>query len=256
MQCRTQNAIYQLRTFLLGDILQPVVHRKFNTMKKLLLAIFSFYGLSVASAAYVGGTDYDTDGGTVTLKDANSWATNGSFAVSFELSQSLKTLADTGRFDYSLTLGDGASKSFRVDFSVATAPWGGYMFAMTATNGKKSVTDFPTDIPDSKGPFVVQYNEDKHAVSLSYMENGILETMGTVEINDTFSLPTTVNVSKMEFVQDNVAIESPVEEVVTWQGEVTAEEVANPSAVPTVPEPATATLSLLALCGLAARRRR
>lgn len=228
-------------------------------MKKILLTILSFYGISLAPAAYVGGTEHDSSGGTVTLKDANSWATSGSFAVSFELSQSLRTLADSGQFDYSLTLGDGVSLSFRVDFSVATAPWGGYMFVMTATNGKKSVTDFPADIPDSKGPFVVQYNEDKHAVSLSYMENGILETMGTVEINDTFSLPTTINVSKMEFVQDNVAIESPVEEVVTWQGEVSAEEVANPSVVPTVPsvpEPATAMLSLLALCGLAARRRR
>lgn len=247
---------------MLGDILQPVVHRKFNTMKKLLLAIFSFYGLSVASAAYVGSTDYDTDGGTVTLKDANAWATSGSFAVSFELSQSLKTLADSGQFDYSLTLGDGASKSFRVDFSVGKNEMlGWYLFAMTVTGGKDSLTEFgdTVSIPDVSGPFVVQYNDDSRDVSLSYIEDGELVTMGTVALNETYTLPTTIKVSEMSFAQNNMGIEAPVQEVVTWQGEVSAEEVANPSAVPTVPsipEPATATLSLLALCGLAARRRR
>lgn len=231
-------------------------------MKKILLTILSFYGISLASAAYVGGTDHDSADGTVTLKDANSWATNGSFAVSFELSQSLKTLADSGQFDYSLTLGDGASKSFRVDFSVGKNEiLGWYSFVMTVTGGKKTLTEFgdTVSIPDVSGPFVVQYNDDSRDVSLSYIEDGELVTMGTVELKEEYTLPTTINVSEMTFKQDQAAIESPVEEVVTWQGEVTAEEVANPSAVPTVPsvpEPATATLSLLALCGLAARRRR
>ena len=51
---------------------------------------------------------------------------------------------------------------------------------------------------------------------------------------------------------------SPVSELRTWEGIVTETEMANPPAAlsPNVPEPTTATLSLLALAGLAARRRR
>lgn len=250
-----------MRTFLLGDILQPVVHRKFNTMKKLLLALFSFYGLSVASAAYVGGTDYDTDGGTVTLKDANSWATNGSFAVSFELNDTLFNLASNASdapFNFSLTLGGktdaGVNGSFRVDFSLSSSSFFGPL--MTYSVNGSSIGPI-MNLPDVSGPFVIQYDNDARDVSLLYFQNEEPVVLASVALKDGYTLPTTINVSEMSFKSGEVAMETaPVQEVVTWQGEVSAEEVANPSAVPTVPEPATATLSLLALCGLAARRRR
>ena len=107
---------------------------------------------------------------------------------------------------------------------------------------------------------MIQFNSEDNTVCFAYLNEGnFLEVLATSTLNATYTLPTTINVSKMTYSMDNVATTPPVEEVVTWQGEVSAEEVANPSVVPTVPsvpEPATATLSLLALCGLAARRRR
>lgn len=47
-----------------------------------------------------------------------------------------------------------------------------------------------------------------------------------------------------------------VSELRTWTGEVTVEDIKNPPPAGSVHGPATASLSLLALAGLAARRRR
>ena len=50
-----------------------------------------------------------------------------------------------------------------------------------------------------------------------------------------------------------------IDNIYTWQGEVTANDIMTASKQepsPSIPEPTTATLSLLALAGLAARRRR
>ena len=233
-------------------------------MKKILLTILSFYGISLASAAYVGGTDHDSADGTVTLKDANSWATNGSFAVSFELNDTLFNLASNALdvpFNFSLTLGGktdaGVNGAFRVDFSLSNSPFFGPL--MTYSVNGSSIGPI-MDLPDVSGPFVIQYDDDARDVSLLYFQNEEPVVLASVALRDGYTLPTTINVSEMSFKSGEVAMETaPVQEVVTWQGEVSAEEVANPSVVPTVPsvpEPATATLSLLALCGLAARRRR
>lgn len=222
-------------------------------MKKLLLAIFSFYGLSVASAAYVGSTEYDTVDGVVTLNNPSSWATNGSFAVSFEFEETLFSLASSGMFQFSFILGDDTDNGFRVDLAGLS---GMVMYTVSHGDGPHLLEY----TPDVKGPFVIQFNSEDNTVCFAYLNEGnFLEVLATSTLNATYTLPTTINVSKMTYSMDNVATTPPVEEVVTWQGEVSAEEVANPSVVPTVPsvpEPATATLSLLALCGLAARRRR
>lgn len=72
-------------------------------------------------------------------------------------------------------------------------------------------------------------------------------------VNPHYSIPDVVNLATLTLSQG-----VSVSNLTVWEGEVTAEDLANPSPAPTpsVPEPTTATLSLLALAGLAARRRR
>lgn len=253
MQYRTQNAVYQLRTFLLGDILQPVVHRKFNTMKKLLLALFSFYGLSVASAASEGKADDFTQSanGTITLDDISPAFNSGTFAFSFDLE---KVLAYTGNLDFQFSYGDGTNSGAVLSFSYAQ----GFLALGSSLGGGYTVFDASADL------LIFQVNDlfgpaPTASISAYYSAGSVLSPQWSGSI--TAAQPTKITTATTKLTSVGGGSIAPAEEVgfTAWQGEVTAEEVANPSAVPTlpsVPEPATATLSLLALCGLAARRRR
>ncbi len=107
--------------------------------------------------------------------------------------------------------------------------------------------------PSTSGPFVLQIYSNGDA-TLLYDNYGSLETIRTV-VNPVYSIPDVVDLATLT-LSEGVSVSN----LTVWEGEVTAEDLANPTPAPaptpSVPEPTTATLSLLALAGLAARRRR
>ena len=92
---------------------------------------------------------------------------------------------------------------------------------------------------------------------LGYTEGEELETFWSVPIPG--SVPSSIETANLRVcgIGDTY---TPLDgiDLIIWQGEVTANDIQNPTPAPSpsIPEPTTATLSLLALAGLAVRRRR
>lgn len=112
---------------------------------------------------------------------------------------------------------------------------------------------------DQSVPFLFQYNSETKTFTFSYyMEYDSDENPHDLTEIISVNLGAD-NVFETGVSSGSFAITVPtgsVEEIRSWTGVVTADNMANPTPAPSVPEPATATLSLLALAGLAARRRR
>ena len=172
-------------------------------------------------------------------------------------------------FEFNIVLGDGKNNSTRIDIASTVYSGGIEALTMTATNNTASFFQYSLltggpFLPDATGPFVLQYNLNERNVTFSYVQDGSILTLATVTLKAEASLPPTIDPSASgitfttgEGVGQPSDAYGIVDNVTTWDGEVSAENVQNPPpAAPAVPEPATATLSLMALCGLAARRRR
>lgn len=121
---------------------------------------------------------------------------------------------------------------------------------MTMAVGNNATAGMTRNAPDTSGPFVLQI-ENGGVATLLYNNNGSLETImeGSPPV---YNVPEVVNSATLTFTNGVVEANN----ITTWTGVVTAEDLANPTPAPSIPEPATATLSLLALAGLTARRRR
>ena len=239
-------------------------------MKQLFITLLAICGAGLAAAATGNNNGSAQNGTQITLSNADSWVSDGVFAISFELDHPLNQIP---YFEFNIVLGDGKNNSTRIDIAstVTTNPVFGDIQAltMTATNSTASfsqnslMTGGPF-LPDATGPFIVQYNLNERNVTFSYVQDGSILELATVTLKVEASLPPTIDpsVSGITFTTgEGVGQPSDaygtVDNVTTWDGEVSAENVQNPPpAAPAVPEPATATLSLMALCGLAARRRR
>lgn len=212
-------------------------------MKKTLFAILAFAGLAQVSFAdaYYTKNDFDASSGSLNLLDVASTFSSGTFAVSFELDKSLTDIFSVNNF-FTFILG-GPESSFRVDI-VCMGPQA--MSMGVAGSAGTFPGGFTLSVPQTSGPFVLQVADGD--ATLSYCENGELNDIMTV-VTDCV-IPEVINKATLTFD------ETTASNITTWTGVVTAEDLANPTPAPSVPEPTTATLSLLALAGLAARRRR
>ena len=206
-------------------------------MKKTILAILSFISITQASYAdaYYTENNFDSSSGTINLEDVSSTFSNDAFAISFNLDRCLAEIYSSNDF-CTLILGPD---SFRVDIVSLGS-------AMTMSAGGTVV--YTWEVPQTSGPFVLQF--EGRVCTLLYSNDGSLATIMTAESNK--DIPDVLDMATLTFT--NVTASN----VTTWTGVVSAADLENPIPAPTpnVPEPATSTLSLLALAGLAARRRR
>ena len=210
-------------------------------MKKTLITIAALAGIAQANAAYVTGDNFAASDGEIDLVDVATSFKSDTFAISFNLDKSLTEINSINEF-FSFVL--GGSSSYRVDIASMGS-------VMTMSAGNKN--EYIMDPPSTSGPFVLQIYSNGDA-TLLYDNYGSLETIRTV-VNPVYSIPDVVDSATLTLSQG-----VSVSNLTVWEGEVTAEDLANPTPAPaptpSVPEPTTATLSLLALAGLAARRRR
>ena len=232
--------------------------------------MFAICGITLASAATGNNNGSAQNGTQITLSNTDSWVSDGVFAISFELDHPLNQIP---YFEFNIVLGDGKNNSTRVTIAstLNNSPVFGDFEALTmrATGQTAEFSQISSlhggpFLPDATGPFIVQYNLNERNVTFSYVQDGSILELATVTLKPDTSLPPTIDpaASGITFTTgEGVGLPSDaygtIDNVTTWNGEVSAEEVKNPPApAPAVPEPATATLGLLALCGLATRRRR
>lgn len=227
------------------------------TMKNVFLTMLALCCVSVASAGSVTQDDYYFSGteSTVTLgTDAlNKLASGGeSFTISYELEGlTFNDLVENPRvfFELDLAAVDGTT----LEVSMGYNPGLGF-YAMASPGGTQFGNLVPY-IPESV-PFLFQYDTGSKTFSFSYFMSYDSES-NPHDLTEILSVNLGAhNVFEKGVETGSFTISVPfgtVSDVQTWTGEVTADTYA---ASKLVPEPTTAALSLLALAGLAVRRRR
>lgn len=225
-------------------------------MKKTLFWAFLLCGMvQVNAATIIGENGFD-------VEDAKSliFGDSDSFAVSFSFDGVSLYDVSCSRFEFNWIIGTGNAvpeanrKSYRIDMVCDTNPNSGISYTTFSTDGK---TKWLTEVPSVNGPYIVQYlaasdstTGNAHAL-FSYFDGNELNNIIDIELNATHKLPTTIGYAELSLSSVRYTADAAV-----WKGVVTADDIMNPTYETTVPEPATATLGLLALAGLAARRRR
>ena len=189
--------------------------------------------------------------GKISLEEIAASFNTGTFAVSFEVAS---VLAHTGSdFDFHLGVGDGTTGQ---ELSFAY----GENYGMGVVTFGSSLGSGYTMLYAAPELFVFQINDffgTSPSVTLyAYNEGAELSALLTGSIRT--PLPDEITIADLKISSIGGDVIPPAEEITLsiWQGEVTANDIQNPTPAPAVPEPTTATLSLLALAGLAARRRR
>ena len=203
-------------------------------------------------------TNWQVDAATYTLGKALTYATTDTLSFSFDATNygtgnSCLTLALVGSSN-AIVIGHGSydkpADAIQVSVTDNVSVTGGYVFAatnpsddLTLTAGATLSGGMPTGNTASTISGTIAWDGDSFAL-----------TLGSSAVDGTLSYDlgiTTLDVAKVMVTIEGGA--SPTNGDAAWQ----TPTMANLSiSTPAVPEPATATLSLLALAGLAARRRR
>lgn len=215
-------------------------------MKKTLIALIALAGLahvSEASAFYTKDDFDDNLSGEINLFDEVETFATGTYAITFELDTALTDINSISNF---LTLTLGGSHSYKVNI----ACMGSYPMMTMTVDGKGTYNSgwkYEYTIPSSADIYILQINEGDATFSY-YTENGGIKEIISVQTD--YTMPDPMNAAYLQIDSTSVS------NLTIWVGEVDAGDIQNPTPAPAVPEPATATLGLLALAGLAARRRR
>ncbi len=230
-------------------------------MKKTIIALMTLAGVVQADDTptyLIKNSDFsyyvDEKGkvtGMLDLQDVVETFNTGTFAISFDLFSVLAT-DDTGdSFDFQFSYGGGRNSlvfTYKESLPLLTVP------SIDLMNSYKWL-----DSPINAETLIVQVDDlfgyNPTVTLLGYTEGQELETIweGAVLSNP----PTSIETATLTLHGQGENY-SPLTGIglTIWQGKVTAADMANPTPAPSIPEPTTATLSLLALAGLAARRRR
>ena len=241
-------------------------------MKKTIFSFLAFLAVPVVTAASISNDDYlynqnDTE---FDLIDATTFAEDGNFALLIDIGT---PLSQAGSVDFHFGFGEGtdgpgtyiaftSSPDTKIawdeHFNIIDAPNG--IFAVSIKGRQPITLGYESMIDATSLLFQVQgLFSDTPTASISYFEDGTLHEIYSTSLPNE-SLPSTVNTANLRIRSENLPMnDEQGVNITTWQGEVSAEDIKNPTYLeptPSVPEPTTATLSLLALAGLAARRRR
>ncbi len=241
-------------------------------MKKTIFTFFAFLAAPVVTAASISNDNYlynknDTE---FTLNDATTFAEDGNFALLLDIGT---PLSQAGNVDFHFGFGEGpggpgayiafmsapdTKLAWDEQFNIISAPNGTFAVGL---KGQQTITlGYETIINATSLLFQVHdLFSDTPTASISYFEDGTLHEIYSTSIPNE-NLPSIVNTANIRIRSEKLPMnDEQGVSITTWQGKVSAEDIKNPTYLeptPSVPEPTTATLSLLALAGLAARRRR
>lgn len=215
-------------------------------MKKTLCILLALYGASLAPAASVSRNDYNYIGSNaeLVLTDVAHFSADGDFALLIDLGCPLK---DAGKVDFKIGFGEGSggvgahvSFSFDVDarqfldmtnWVVIDAPYGVYSISC---NGNLVMGALGADINASQLLLQIKdlFGENPLASASYYDANYTLTEMVTASISKTKvndgedRLPELLNTANVTVRTSSVpAVENEGLGVVTWKGEVTADDI-------------------------------
>lgn len=236
----------------MDTLLELSLHKKqvLHDMKKTVIALLALASFVQAGETYLIKDDnFSQDSpGKITLDDIATTFSTGSFAISFDFASVLSQTG--GDLDFHFGLGDDNTTGKDLSFSYRM----GYVFfGSSLGSGFTMIFETPELLIFQVNDF---FGNTPTATLYGYSEGAELSTILSAPIST--PIPSTISIATVTLTSIGGGVKPAPESVglAVWQGEVTPNDIENPTPAPAVPEPATATLSLLALAGLAARRRR
>ena len=207
-------------------------------------------------------TNWQVDAATYTLTSSLNYATTDTLSFSFNATNngtgnSCLTLALIGSTN-AIVLGHGSydkpADEIQVAVTSEVSVTGGYVFANTNPTDDLTLTAADT----LSGGMPASGSTSTISGSISWDGDSWALELGSSATSATLSYDlgiTTLDVSKIMVTIEGGG--APNHGDTAWQTPTMSNlSISTPSVAPAVPEPTTATLSLLALAGLAARRRR
>ena len=218
-------------------------------MKKTFFALIALTGMSLAYAADVTDDQYIFSNNQFIALGDDICGTSGSFGLSYELQDlTLNDVIKEGGKLFELKVNE---TTFSLTYNAAAGA-----FTSMVLPGFYYNTSSYVPFINEEVTFLFQYDADANSCTFSYyfeydspVNPHDLTPLISLNISDS-------NAFESEIISGSFKISVPqgsVNNIHTWTGIVSADDIA---ATKTVPEPTTATLSLLALAGLAMRRRR